>query len=548
MVPPLSFDEKQFNNNNNDEYEVTPAESIGDWYRGKNVLISGATGYVGKVLIERFLQLCPNVGCIYMLIRTKKGVDPLTRFEKFTNDLCFQVLRKQNPSAFQKLRLVRGDILEDELGLSSSDRQELIDNVNVVIHCAATVRFNLPLREAIGFNIFGTHRMLELATNMKQLDSFVHVSTAYSQRIGLYLEEKLYPSGNYDVLEMMDMAKLLDTDLMELIKAKIMDPTQCNTYTCTKALAENLVSKYAGRIPVSIARPAIIVCAHQYPMPGYTELLYGPNGMGVGAAHGVFRTLYCRGDATGTYIPVDYVAHACIAIAWNRALQAKSSTNIPIFNIVDTDHSTTWKHGLDVANKEMQENAPYSRMMWYPFGGFSHPWIVYKFWSLLLHYIPALFIDLVLILCFQKPQMIRLYRKFDCGIKEYKPFLGEHWHFSNQNLRGLFKGMTKKDQLAFKFDVWDIDWDEFTRIYVHGIRYYLVKDPPETIPRAKILLKCLYVIDRIAKAVLLALAVYIIYRCLGLDQSKMPTLDSLKTHLDVSSSFIRPVNAENDFS
>lgn len=46
--------------------------SIENYLNGKNVLITGATGFMGKVLIEKLLRTCPNLGKIYVLIRTNK--------------------------------------------------------------------------------------------------------------------------------------------------------------------------------------------------------------------------------------------------------------------------------------------------------------------------------------------------------------------------------------------------------------------------------------------------------------------------------------------
>lgn len=43
------------------------------FYTGKNILITGATGFMGKVLIEKLLRTCKGVGRIYLMVRQKKG-------------------------------------------------------------------------------------------------------------------------------------------------------------------------------------------------------------------------------------------------------------------------------------------------------------------------------------------------------------------------------------------------------------------------------------------------------------------------------------------
>lgn len=143
--------------------------SIPEWYAGKKLLITGGTGFVGKIIIEKLLRSCPEIDTIYMLIRSKKGVSPKIRFDDYTNQIVFKILKEQNPGVFKKLKLVTGDILIDELGLDVDDREELVKNIEIVIHCAATVRFNPALREGVEFNVYGSYRMLELAKEMKRL-------------------------------------------------------------------------------------------------------------------------------------------------------------------------------------------------------------------------------------------------------------------------------------------------------------------------------------------------------------------------------------------
>jgi FlaA1/EpsC-like NDP-sugar epimerase len=47
--------------------------SIAEFYGGKNILITGATGFMGKVLVEKLLRDCLQVKCIYILVRMKRG-------------------------------------------------------------------------------------------------------------------------------------------------------------------------------------------------------------------------------------------------------------------------------------------------------------------------------------------------------------------------------------------------------------------------------------------------------------------------------------------
>jgi hypothetical protein len=46
---------------------------IREFFSGKNVLVTGATGFCGKVLVEKLLRSCEDIGKVYVLIRKKKN-------------------------------------------------------------------------------------------------------------------------------------------------------------------------------------------------------------------------------------------------------------------------------------------------------------------------------------------------------------------------------------------------------------------------------------------------------------------------------------------
>lgn len=53
-----------------------------------------------------------------------------------------------------------------------------------------------------------------------------------------------------------------------------------NTYTLTKALAEDLVRKECANMPVGVFRPAIVTSTLKEPIRGWIDNLYGPTGVG----------------------------------------------------------------------------------------------------------------------------------------------------------------------------------------------------------------------------------------------------------------------------
>jgi len=64
--------------------------SIQDFFRGRNVLVTGATGFMGKVLIEKLVRSCPDIGKICLLVRPKKGKDMASRIKEILDaKVCF---------------------------------------------------------------------------------------------------------------------------------------------------------------------------------------------------------------------------------------------------------------------------------------------------------------------------------------------------------------------------------------------------------------------------------------------------------------------------
>jgi fatty acyl-CoA reductase len=51
-------------------------------FEGQNIFVTRATGFLGKVLVEKLIRLCPDVGNIFLLTRPKKGMEPSERVKK----------------------------------------------------------------------------------------------------------------------------------------------------------------------------------------------------------------------------------------------------------------------------------------------------------------------------------------------------------------------------------------------------------------------------------------------------------------------------------
>lgn len=86
------------------------------------------------------------------------------------------MLKKTNPEVLKKVTAVAGDVQEVALGLSPEDRKTLTENVNMIYHAAASIRFDDPLKKAVFLNVRGTKFMLELAKQCTNL-----IVSIYSQ-------------------------------------------------------------------------------------------------------------------------------------------------------------------------------------------------------------------------------------------------------------------------------------------------------------------------------------------------------------------------------
>ncbi|KAL1447762.1 hypothetical protein MTO96_028337 [Rhipicephalus appendiculatus] len=128
-------------------YRQNEGCQVSDFYNDREVLITGGTGFVGKVLLEKLLRSCPGLGRVYLLVRSKRGEEPQARLKKMFNSELFERLKRERPGALEKVTAIAGDLAQPGLALSESDRATLVDNVSVVFHSGATVNFEDPLRQ-----------------------------------------------------------------------------------------------------------------------------------------------------------------------------------------------------------------------------------------------------------------------------------------------------------------------------------------------------------------------------------------------------------------
>lgn len=390
---------------------------ISQFYAGKNIFVTGATGecllsmecslltnhpitgFMGKVLVEKLLRDCDELSTVYILVRAKKGIEPDQRHEEYVNHMIFNSIREKNPEQLNKIRVVKGDVSVDELGLNENDENELIDNVNLIFHCAANVRFDQSLKDAVNFNTAGTHRVLKLTEKIINLVVFTHVSTAYCHCNEDVLEERYYPA-NENPFGVMEMVKLLKDETLDLITPQLLNGLP-NTYALTKGLTEDLVHSYSGKFPIAIARPSIVTAAWKSPFPGYIEGLNGPTGLMIGAGKGVIRSMHCNPDYNSEAVPVDITINAIISLAFKRSrMEGKDCL---FCNLTDSGiNPLTWGESITLG-RELFYEYPMCQSLWYPNGSIKPNYYHHLFCVVFFHYLPAYVIDFIMIVVRQKP-------------------------------------------------------------------------------------------------------------------------------------------------
>lgn len=107
--------------------ELTPIQSF---YNDATIFITGTTGFLGQLLLEKLIRSCPGISTIYILVRNKKGKDVQTRVDEMLENTVFERLKNENPKFRHKIVAIAGDCSLPDLGLSSDDKRKLIDEVS----------------------------------------------------------------------------------------------------------------------------------------------------------------------------------------------------------------------------------------------------------------------------------------------------------------------------------------------------------------------------------------------------------------------------------
>ncbi|XP_021938101.1 fatty acyl-CoA reductase wat-like isoform X2 [Zootermopsis nevadensis] len=439
-----------------DKKSKAPCKSnILETFRGARVLVTGGTGFVGQVLIEKLLRTC-EIDKLYIIARPKNGMTEKERLEKIFDDHLYRRVKHEQPNCMSKVVLVKGDCEQRELGLSRDDHAVLVEEVNIIFHSAATVRFDAKLSTAFAINVLGTKYLLDMAREMPHLKAFVHISTAYSNCVIKEIHEQFYlPALRWT--EVAQLIESLDQETIETITPIVLGDYP-NTYSFTKSVTEDLIREESRGLPVGILRPSIVVSTASEPVVSWINNLYGAVGVVTGAALGLLKTMYCDSDMPADIVPVDMVINNAIAIAWDLAEHtsenklpntdiktSKNEDKIPIFNYVSSiQNSITW--GEFMRLNEVAIIYPSFKCIWYYCFQLNKHRFIHNIYIIFLHLLPAIFIDTGAKIIGKQPIMWKAYQKIHRFTDVIAYYSTQRWIFHNDNVQNLWRKMSPQDK------------------------------------------------------------------------------------------------------
>ncbi|KAA8544229.1 hypothetical protein F0562_022241 [Nyssa sinensis] len=158
--------------------------SVLQFLQNRTILVTGATGFLAKIFVEKILRVQPNVKKLYLLLR---AADTKVLKEKCGPNLTSMISEKVTP--------VAGDITYENLGVKDSNLlEEMWREVDIVVNLAATTNFDERYDVSIAINTMGAKHVLNFAKKCLKIKLLLHVSTAYvsGEKEGLIQENPYY--------------------------------------------------------------------------------------------------------------------------------------------------------------------------------------------------------------------------------------------------------------------------------------------------------------------------------------------------------------------
>lgn len=234
---------------------------------------------IGGKLVARILSDDTSAHVVALV----RGTDEASARERLLDVVCTLSPEVCRETICRGIKVVCGDITDDRLGLSEDIYHSLAGSVTHVIHCAASVQFDIPVDCARDVNFAGTRNLMAFAARVKEagnLKRIAHISTAYvcGDQGGTIQESCLSD-----------------------------EPVFSNSYEQTKWETEQWVCSKKNELPIVIFRPSIVVGDSRTGATTAFNVLYIPISY---ISRGLLTALPCSPDVPLDVVPVDYVADA----------------------------------------------------------------------------------------------------------------------------------------------------------------------------------------------------------------------------------------------
>ncbi|KAH8655011.1 male sterility protein-domain-containing protein [Tricladium varicosporioides] len=201
------------------------------------IFLTGATGFLGKVVLSELLRQSIDLAIIkiIVLIRTKDKKSAKARFlRELYKSPCFSDLSLGWPKLVQ---VVEGDVVEERCDIGEEEYEEMCKAITHVIHCAGSNKVSLPMNKSVNINVDGTINVFELARSCPELKQLVVTSSAYaSPNKGKPIREEFVPLP----LTAKEMMMVVEGGRMGEEKL-LMSTGHGHSFGLSKCMAENWV-------------------------------------------------------------------------------------------------------------------------------------------------------------------------------------------------------------------------------------------------------------------------------------------------------------------
>ena len=135
----------------------------------RTVLLTGATGYLGRYLALHWLERMKKVGGnLICLVRAKDDAAARARLDAGFDSGDPDLLSHYHTLATDHLEVLAADKSEPYLGLDQQRWRRLADTVDLIIDSAALVNHMLPYQQLFGPNVVGTAEVIRLAVTARK--------------------------------------------------------------------------------------------------------------------------------------------------------------------------------------------------------------------------------------------------------------------------------------------------------------------------------------------------------------------------------------------